>query len=358
MDKDFKHEKPEDSETLKNDDQYLTELDREFLETQRKETANRRAACIAGLITFFMTVALAVGGTITSKTTEPDQDTAQVMSELNAAEEGQTTGMADSTESEETVSQTEISEEERAELIAQGQESMKNQIFGKDDEENGISPYLSISGLTDKEKREAKFVESDFLRSAALFLKDRGISTRRIIVEKEVDCSVPNGMAFQGRLEKQDRMSFRFILFPSLPGEYIFMIEEAEQEVQPETITTESPSDAGVQTAPVQTQALTQPEAQATQTRQEDAEDGYDATQLTISSIPSELLNYLDNRFVFQYSLYDYLFKNGKKDVQSAEVTGYSIDAGTRQASIQLKLSDGTEVTAVYTKSSGKYSFS
>lgn len=358
MDKDLKHEDPMDFETLKNDDQYLDDLHREFLEAERKESANRRAACIAGLITFLMTVALAVGGAITSKTTEPDQDTAQVMSELNAAEKGQVTGMADAVESEKTVFQTEISEEEWAELIAQGQESMKEQIFGKDDEESGISPYLSISGLTDKEKREAKFVESDFLRSAGLFLKDRGISTRRIIVENEIDCSVPHGMAFQGRLEKQDRMSFRFILFPSLPGKYIFMVEEEKQEVQPETLTTETSSAAEAQTVPVQTQALVQSETQAVQTRQEDEEDGYDATKLTISSVPSELLNYLDNCFVFQYSLYDYLFKHGKKDVKGAEVSDYSIDAGTRQATIQLKLSDGAEVTAVYSKSNGKYSFS
>ena len=358
MDKDLKHEEPEDFETLKNDDQYLTELDREFLEAQRKETINRRAECFAGLLTLFMSVVLAVGGTITSKTTEPDQDTAQVMSELNAAEEGQTTGVADAIESEKTVPQTEISEEERAELIAQGQESMKDQIFGKDDGEDGISPYLSISGLTDKEKREAKFVESDFLRSAGLFLKERGISTKRIIVEKEVDCSVPYGMAFQGRLEKQDRMSFRFILFPSLPGKYIFMVEETEQEVQPETLTTETSSAAEAQTTPVQTQAPVQPETQRAQTRQENQDDGYDATQLTISSVPSELLNYMDNRYVFQYSLYDYLYSHGKKEVTSGEVTDYSIDAGTRQATIQLKLSDGAEVTAVYSKSSGKYSFS
>ena len=153
-------------------------------------------------------------------------------------------------------------------------------------------------------------------------------------------------------------MSFRFILFPSLPGKYIFMVEEEKQEVQPETLTTETSSASEAQTVPVQTQALVQSETQAVQTRQEDEEDGYDATKLSISSVPSELLNYLDNRFVFQYSLYDYLFKHGKKDVKGAEVTDYSIDAGTRQATIQLKLSDGAEVTAVYSKSSGKYSFS
>ena len=78
---------------------------------------------------------------------------------------------------------------------------------------------------------------------------------------------------------------------------------------------------------------------------------------ISISSVPEELLNYMDNRYVFQYSLYDYLFSHGRKNVQSAEVTDYSIDAGTRQATIHLKLSDGSSLTAVYSKDVGKYSF-
>ena len=52
------------------------------------------------------------------------------------------------------------------------------------------------------------------------------------------------------------------------------------------------------------------------------------------------------------------LFGKGKKDVERAEVTDYSIDAGTRQATIRLKLDDGSALTAVYSKDSGKYSFS
>ena len=79
---------------------------------------------------------------------------------------------------------------------------------------------------------------------------------------------------------------------------------------------------------------------------------------LRLKQLPEELLNYMDNRYVFQYSLYDYLFSHGKKEVQSAEVTDYSIDAGTRQATIKLKLTDGPDLTAVYSKSSGSYTFS
>ena len=237
---------------------------------------------------------------------------------------------------------------------------MKDQIFG-DDEDQGISPYLTITGMTDKEKRDAGFVETDFLREAGLFLKDRGISTKRIIVEKEVECSLPKGMAFQGRLEKVDGKSFRFILFPNLPGQYIFMIEEDEKEVQPETLTTEDASEADNQSAGSQTQAASQaqyPLQVQPQSQTQEQADDYDARNISISSVPEELLNYMDNRYVFQYSLYNYLFSHGKKDIESAEVTDYSIDAETRQATIHLRLLDGTDLTAVYSKSGGSYTFS
>ena len=169
-------------------------------------------------------------------------------------------------------------------------------------------------------------------------------------------------MAFQGRLEKVDDMSFRFILFPDLPGEYIFMVEEDEQKVQPETLTTEDASDTNTSTTGSQTQEAAQtqnpPVQPQPQNQTQEQADDYDARDISISSVPEELLNYMDNRYVFQYSLYDYLFSHGKKDVESAEVTDYSIDAGTRQATIKLKLSDGSDLTVVYSKDSGKYSFS
>ena len=113
----------------------------------------------------------------------PDTDsscpsTAQVMSELSAAKTASPTGWSDALETEAAMPQPELSEEQRQELIHQGQESMKDQIFG-DGNESGISPYLTITGMTDKEKRDARFMESDFLRQAGLFLKDRGITTKR-----------------------------------------------------------------------------------------------------------------------------------------------------------------------------------
>ena len=335
--------------------------DGSFSDERRKTVRSKKIAALGASVIFILGLAVTREMIRPPETEISTKEAWQVMSELNAAENSGEVGLAEAIETEATLSQPEISDEEKEELISQGEDSMKEQIFGNE-EDQGISPYLTITGMTDKEKRDAGFVETDFLRAAGLFLKDRGISTKRIIVENPVDCSLPNGMAFQGRLEKVDDMSFRFILFPDLPGEYIFMIEEDEEKVQPETLMTEGASDTEEQAAGAQTQTTVQtqnpPQPQSQPQSQASQDTDYDARNISISSVPEELLNYMDNRYVFQYSLYDYLFSHGKKEVQSAEVTDYSIDAGTRQATIKLKLSDGSDLTAVYSKDSGKYSFS
>ena len=335
--------------------------DGSFSDERRKKVRSKKIAALGASVIFILGLAVTREMIRPPETEISTKEAWQVMSELNAAENSGEVGLTEAIETEATLLQPEISDEEKEELISQGEDSMKEQIFGNE-EDQGISPYLTIIGMTDKEKRDSGFVETDFLRAAGLFLKDRGISTKRIIVENPVDCSIPIGMAFQGRLEKVDDMSFRFILFPDLPGEYIFMIEEDEKEVQPETLATEYASDTEEQAAGTQTQAAVQtqnpPQTQSQPQSQTSQDTDYDARNISISSVPEELLNYMDNRYVFQYSLYDYLFSHGKKEVQSADVTDYSIDAGTRQATIKLKLSDGSDLTAVYSKDSGKYSFS
>ena len=342
--------------TLK-DEELSGPEDESFLYDRRKVVRTRKIAALGASVIFILSLSVARELARSPDPKISNQEAAQVMSELNAAESGGGYGLAEAIETEATIPQAVFSEEEKAELVSQGEDSMKKQIFG-DEEDQGIIPYLTITGMTDKEKRDAGFVETDFLRAAGLFLKDRGISTKRIIVEKGVECSLPKGMAFQGRLEKVDGKSFRFILFPDLPGEYIFMIEEDEKEVQPETLMTEDAADTEGQAAGTQTQEIVQTQNPPAQPQPQEQEDDYDARNISISSVPEELLNYMDNRYVFQYSLYDYLFSHGKKEVQSAEVTDYSIDAGTRQATIHLKLSDGSDLTAVYSKSGGSYTFS
>ena len=83
----------------------------------------------------------------------------------------------------------------------------------------------------------------------------------------------------------------------------------------------------------------------------------YDATDLTIMAVPSTLSNYLDNRYELQYTLYDYLYRNGKSDVETAAVRDFSIDPERRIASISFELDDGSTVTGSYKKDSNSYEY-
>ena len=82
-----------------------------------------------------------------------------------------------------------------------------------------------------------------------------------------------------------------------------------------------------------------------------------DATTLTIRSIPEPLLNYISNRYDFQYSLYDYLYRNGHRDTTKATVTDYAIDADRRMALIELNLDDGGQISATYDHDENMFSF-
>ena len=136
-------------------------------------------------------------------------------------------------------------------------------------------------------------------------------------------------------------------------------MQKLDEEVQSETLTDEStPPQSDAATAnPADQQGQGYQQAASPQP-QTTAVSDYDATSLTINSVPEELFNYLDNEYVFQYSLYDYLYRNGRKDISSARVTDYSIDSVERMALIRMELSDGSNLSANYDKASGAYSFS
>ena len=210
--------------------------------------------------------------------------------------------------------------------------------------------------MTDKEKRESGFVESDFLGAAGLFLKERGISAKRIIVENAIECSSPDGMAFQARLEKQDGYSFQFILFRSLPGEYVFTLQKLDAEVESETLATETSVSQGAGQSMNQASASGQTQTAPVVLTQTSVANDYDATGLSISSVPEELLNYLDNEYVFQYSLYDYLYRNGKKEISSARVTDYTWQAIIGNTDVMIYLGGNEPETHKYmTEMLGKY---
>lgn len=263
-------------------------------------------------------------------------------------------------------------------------------LFGEEDTSRFLGCVTSVSGFTDREKREIGFMEADFLKDAGAFLAKMQIATKRIIVEDRIGCSSNAGIAFQGRLEGQDDYILDMVFYPDLPGEYVFLLRSLKgNEQATEAQTAESgrqdagnsqSGNAGNQDrtqnqnqAPVQVQIQlqqtagssqvsdAQPEnraaAENTSTAPQETGD-YDATSLSVKRIPETLLNYLDNRYEFQYGLYEYLYHHGKKDIKSASVTDYGIDGDTRTAVISLQLSDGSGMTAVYDKTANTYSFS
>ena len=358
-----------DDEPEGSDDSRYMREDVNPLLMNPRNASEKKIRRLGGIFTVLFIVLFAVlirkiGSSVTVSDLAGDGgEVPQLMSETETPTIAETLAVSDPVPQTEKlqseVSESELLESRKDELLQEGADSVKVLLFDEEDGQSGIAPYLTITGLTDKEKRDSGFVESDFLSSAGLFLKERGISTKRIIVENSIECSAPDGMAFQARLEKQDGYSFQFILFKSLPGEYVFTLQKLDEEVQSETLATESnlsQTDASVINTTAQPgQAQTQTAVPQPQTS---AAGDYDATSLSISSVPEDLLNYLDNEYVFQYSLYNYLYRNGKKDVSSARVIDYSIDSVERKAMIRLELDDGSKLNASYDKSSGSYSFS
>ena len=250
-------------------------------------------------------------------------------------------------------------------------QSLHDMIFGESSQSGSLGCVTAVTGFTDREKREVGFLESDFLKDAGAFLAGQQIQTKRIIIEDRIASSSDAGIAFQGRLEGKDDYILDMVFYPDLPGEYVFLLRnlkgnERETEdsssnrtSQPAAQETEQAANQtqnNQTAAPVQNNNQTVVVPQSTESIAQ-PQNSYDATNLSVKKNPETLLNYLDNRYEFQYSLYDWLYNHGKKEVGSASVTGYSIDGDARQAVIELQLSDGSGVTAVYDKTDNSYSF-
>ena len=258
--------------------------------------------------------------------------------------------------------------EEFAELVQKLENqyrALHNTIFGEGSLSSSLGCVTAVTGLTDREKREIGFLEADFLKDAGAFLTDQHIQTKRIIIEDRIANSSDAGIAFQGRLEGKDDYILEIVFYPDLPGDYVFLLRNVkgnergagnQSTAGSTTVNTDQNGGQAQITAPAPEESQTvivpqnmQPEIAG--------QNSYDATALSIRKIPEILLNYIDNRYEFQYSLYDWLYNHGKKNVESASVTDYSIDGDARQAKIKLKLSDGSSLTAVYDKTADSYSF-
>ena len=241
-------------------------------------------------------------------------------------------------------------------------QSLHDTVFGETGQGISLGCVTTVTGFTDREKREIGFLESDFLKDAGAFLAGQQIQTKRIIIEDRIAGSSSAAVAFQGRLEGKDDYILDIVFYPDLPGEYIFLLRNVKGNERGNDGQAAQGTD-GQNTAQVSqnnnSAQTTQEEAAAVQNNESTPtpQNPYDATNLAIKKIPETLLNYIDNRYEFQYSLYDWLYNHGKKDVESATVTDYSIDGDSRTASIELSLSDGSSISAVYDKTGNSYSF-
>lgn len=241
-------------------------------------------------------------------------------------------------------------------------QSLHDMVFGETGQGTSLGCVTTVTGFTDREKREIGFLESDFLKDAGAFLAGQQIQTKRIIIEDRIAGSSNAAVAFQGRLEGKDDYILDVVFYPDLPGEYIFLLRNVkgnERENDGQTVQgADGQSTAQVSQSNDSAQIMQEPVAAVQNNESTPAvQNSYDATNLAIKKIPETLLNYIDNRYEFQYSLYDWLYNHGKKDVESATVTDYSIDGDSRTASIELSLSDGSSISAVYDKTGNSYSF-
>ncbi|MCD7885883.1 MAG: hypothetical protein LUI87_19675, partial [Lachnospiraceae bacterium] len=230
-------------------------------------------------------------------------------------------------------------------------EDWQQTIFG--DSENLILPSIKVSGLTEEQKKKSGYRESDFLMALSAFLSNNDLArVTEVTFENEIPCSSDGAFVFYASMDNsEDRLTV--IMYPDYPGQYILLLEEtretAEEFDRVEEAETQNESEADEQ-------AQDAIEIQSGQGSSE-TERSYDATTLSVTGIPTTLLNYLANRYELQYTLYDYLYRNGYSDVTAAAVSSYEIDADTRTATITFTLSDGSSLIGIYNRDENSYSY-
>ena len=246
-------------------------------------------------------------------------------------------------------------------------ENWKEKIFGTD---IGLvqDKQIFITGLSASEKEKLSFRESDFVKAVSSFLSSKRIDAKTVEFLRKMDISADGAQEYLAVLPGHEDFYLVVLMYPEYPGKYILSFldldglagslkEKKKSESTPETATVNTPIQT-VQTQPVAVSppVQTQPPAQTQNASPEEAE--YDATDLTIMAVSSTLSNYLDNRYELQYTLYDYLYRNGKSDVKTAAVRDFNIDPDKRVASITFELDDGSMVTGTYKKDSNSYGYS
>ena len=246
-------------------------------------------------------------------------------------------------------------------------ENWKEKIFGSD---SGLvqDKQVFITGLSASEKEKLNFRESDFVKAVSAFLSSKRIDAKTIEFLRKMDISADGAQEYLAVLPGHDDFYLVVLMYPEYPGKYILSFldldglagslkEKQKQESASETTTVNTPvqtvqTQPVVMNPPVQTPIQTQPQNTA------QAEAQYDATNLTIIAVPSTLSNYLDNKYELQYTLYDWLYRNGKQKVSTAAVDDFDIDPDDRVADIIFELDDGSTVYGSYDRDTNSYEYS
>lgn len=247
-------------------------------------------------------------------------------------------------------------------------ENWKEKIFGSD---AGFvqDKQVFITGLSASEKEKLSFRESDFVKAVSIFLSSKRIDARTVEFLRKMDISADGAQEYLAVLPGHDNFYLVVLMYPEYPGKYILSfldldglagsLEEKEKQKKdstPETSAVNTPVQA-LQTQPAATTPPVQSQAPVQTQNAAPEEEKYDATNLTIMAVPTTLSNYLDNRYELQYTLYDYLYRNGKQDVGTAAVKDYSIDPDSRAATITFELDDGSMVSGSYDKNTNQYEY-
>lgn len=244
-------------------------------------------------------------------------------------------------EGQEKETQKQIFEESRME-----EEQFLSMIFDEKGRDVG-KRQLKISCLSAGVKEQLSFREADFITELTGFLQEQKMEVSEIRFKEEIMTSAESVSGYQIEILGKENLQLLAFFFPKLPGQYLFAVSEKEEQISQENSDLMQVMQTEI-SVPVQNQS---------ETAETVKENPYDATTLSITGIPEKLLNYLDNRYELQYSLYDYLYKNGYRDVKKVSVESYAVTGDEQKAEIIFSISDGETVKGIYSKENNTYLF-
>lgn len=235
--------------------------------------------------------------------------------------------------------------------LTESDEIREDRFFGSENP-NVAQRQIYVTGLSSSEKQKLSFRESSFTKAVSDFLGNERIDARTIEFSKRLAVSVEGAQEYLAVMPGHDDLYLIVLIYPEFPGRYVLSLLDMRGLGTQSQVTVPGQENANAASSGNMVQSAQVPSTAIPET------NAYDATALSVLSVPSTLVNYLDNRYELQYTLYDFLYRNGKRDVAAASVENYTIDPDNRIATISLKLDDGSLVTGTYKKDTNEYSYS